>query len=321
MKALILPLCIGALGLTILIHPSAAAEAKAEQLSSAIGTGKMEGAASDLAGNFYFCNMQEEGLDLNKNGNIGILRPGEKEPEVFLTLPDGMRGNGLRFGPDGNLYMADQCSGHVVRIDPRTKEVTSIYQFDIPDIKWTNAPNDVAITPDGKRLYISRLGGGLWTMTLDGQDVKKVSGKGTNGVDVSLDGKTLYTQHGFYEIQEDGTLKETGIKPDLPKEGYAYADGLRSDAEGNVYISRAGGRKEVDGKKEQMPGGVHVIAPDGTLIKTIEAPYGRVHNVGFGGPEGKTLYLICPGRDGFLAVYENDIPGAYLQILQNWAGQ
>ena len=58
-------------------------------------------------------------------------------------------------------------------------------------------------------------------MTLDGEDAKKVSNQQTNGVDVAPDGKTLYTASAFYEIQPDGSLKETGIKPDLPSEGYA----------------------------------------------------------------------------------------------------
>lgn len=312
---------LGTACLSPLIPYSSAAEPEAKPLTKPIGTPKMEGAVSDLAGNFYFCNMQDEGLAINKQGNIGTIPAGSDEAEVFLTLPEGIRGNGLRFGPDWNLYMADQLGGQVVRIDPRTKEVTVIHKFDIENPSWKNSPNDVAITNDGKRLYVSLLGGGLYTMTLEGEEVKKVSNKSTNGVDVAPDGKTLYTANAFYEIQADGTLKETGVKPDLPKEGYTYTDGLRSDAEGNVYISRAGARVEVDGKKEQQPGGVHVVAPDGSLIKTIEAPYSRVHNVGFGGKDGKTLFMICPGRDGFVAVYENEIPGAYLSQLQNWADQ
>ncbi len=301
------------------VTPFAFGEDRAEVLSSPIGTPKMEGAASDLAGNFYFCNMQEPDQDLEKAGNIGVIRPGEKEPEVFLTLPEGLRGNGLRVGPDNALYMADQLGGKVIRIDLETKAVSTVHDFEVADPNWTNTPNDVAITPDGLRLYISRMGAGLWTMTLDGQEVKQVSTNHTNGVEVSADGKILYTQHGFYEIQPDGTLKKSGVAAQLPKEGYAYADGMRVDAAGNLYVSRAGGKIEVEGKPVQQPGGVHVIAPDGSLIKTIEAPYARVHNVGFGGPEGKTLFLICPGRDGFVAVWENEVPGAYLGIQQAWA--
>lgn len=34
----------------------------ASQATAIIGTSKMEGAVADLDGNFYFCNMQAEGL-------------------------------------------------------------------------------------------------------------------------------------------------------------------------------------------------------------------------------------------------------------------
>ncbi len=301
---------------------TASAEDEAARLSSPIGTPKMEGAASDLSGNFYFCNMQADGLDLNEAGNVGVIRPGAAEPEVFVALPAGIRGNGLRVGPDGGLYLADQLGGKVVRIDLETREVTIVHDFEVKNPKWTQTPNDLAITPDGKRLYISRVGAGLWTMTLQGEDVKKVSGKGTNGVEVSPDGKLLYASHGFYSIQPDGTLEDTGIKPNLPKEGWAYTDGMRADAEGNLYISRAGGRvPDENGKRVQQRGGVHVVAPDGSLLRTIRVDHPRVHNVGFGGPVGKTLFLICPGRDGFVAKWENDVPGAYLANLERWADE
>jgi len=265
--------------------------------------------------------MKEDGLDLKKRGNIGVIQAGQSEPSVFMSLPEGIRGNGLQFGPDGNLYMADQLGAQVVRVNPKTKDISVLYKFNIPNPTWVNSPNDIAITKDGKRLYVSLLGGGLYTMTIDGQDVKKVLSTAVNGLDVSPDGTILYTQSAFYTISPDGSLKDSGIHPKFPKEGYSYTDGMRCDALGNIYVARAGAKVDVDGKKEQHNGGVHVLGPDGILLKTISVPYARVHNVGFGGPDGKTLFLVCPGADGFIASYQNDVPGAYFAKMKAWAGK
>jgi sugar lactone lactonase YvrE len=297
---------------------AAVPEVEATRLTGLIGTGKMEGAVSDLAGNFYFCNMAAEGLDVKTTGNIGVLA-GSSEPEVFLTLPRGMRGNGLRVGPEGHLYLADQQGGRVVRIALPSKEITVLHDFGFEGLFWNNAPNDLAFSRDGEHLYVSCMKNGVWRLNRDGSDARKVADAYANGIEVSPDGETLILATGFYAIGKDGSLTPTGGKPQLPGEGYAYTDGLRCDAEGNIYISRAGGKIQVDGERVQQPGAVHVFAPDGTLIRNIVAPHARVHNVGFGGPDGRALFLICPGKDGFVAVTRNELPGLNFARLRQWA--
>ncbi len=293
-------------------------EVTAIQLTEVIGTPKMEGAVTDLQGHFYFCNMADEGLDVKTTGNIGVL-PGTATPEVLLTLPKGMRGNGLRVGPDGHLYMADQQGGRVVRIDPQSREVTVLHDFKFEGLFWNNAPNDIAFSRDGAHLYVSCMKNGVWRMRRDGSEVEKVAEAYANGLDISPDGRTLILATGFHTIHEDGRVTPNGIVPELPKEGYAYTDGLRCDAEGNIYISRAGARIKVGDERVQQPGAVHVFSPDGKLIRNIVAPFERVHNVGFGGAEGKTLFLICPGPEGFIAYHQNDIVGLNHVRLRQWA--
>lgn len=299
-------------------HLTATPEVEATRLTSAIGTGKMEGAVSDLAGNFYFCNMNTEGLVINQFGTIAVIPAGKTEAEIFVTLPRGIRGNGLRIGPDGHLYMADQLGGSLVRINTETKAVDVLWTLDHDNLNWNESANDVAITPDGKHLYVSCMKLGVYRMGLDGSNPEQVIDAYSNGVEVSPDGSKLIIASGIYAINDDGTVTDTGVKFDLPKEKFAYTDGLRCDAEGNVYISRAGKRYREDGERKQHPGGVHVFAPDGSMIKHIVAPHGAVHNVGFGGPDGRTLFLICPGNDGFVATYQNDIPGRNQADLARW---
>jgi len=313
--------------LATLLPPLPAAEndavesVEATRFSSEIGTGKMEGAVADLAGNFYFCNIDTEGLDTKVRGTIDIIRPGADDAELLMLLPEGMRGNGLRIGPQGHLYLADQLGGRVVRIDLETQAHEVLFRVPSEELKWTVTPNDIAITPDGEHLYVSCVGNGVYRMGLDGSGAEKVYRGGANGIEISPDGERLILAKGIFTIRDDGSLEDTGLALQLPQEGYAYPDGMRCDAEGNIYVSRAGGRVEVDGRKVRQPGAVHVFNPDGELIRNIVAPHPKVHNVGFGGPDGKTLYLICPGGDGFVTVYHNDIAGANQQRLAAWAGE
>ena len=292
------------------IPAHAVIEVQATQLSQVLGTGKLEGAVSDTAGNFYFCNMNTEGLEIKKNGTIGVIPAGESEAQLFLTLPEGIRGNGLRIGPDGNLYMADQLGGNLVRINIETKAVDVLWHIGIDNPKWNQSANDVAITPDGKHLYVSCVREGVYRMNLDGSDATKVLDKNANGIEVSPDGTRLIISSGIYSIEEDGTLKSTGIKLQLPKEGYRYTDGLRCDVEGNIYVSRAAAKGGT--------AAVHVFDPEGNHIKNIKVDFRAVHNICFGGPDGKTLFLVCPGKKGFIASYQNDIHGRNLADLARW---
>ena len=57
-----------------------------------------------------------------------------------------------------------------------------------------------------------------------------------------------------------------------------HPDGVKVDAEGNVYV--AGGD------------GVVVFSPEGERVETIALPE-RPANLAFGGPDGRTLYVTA----------------------------
>src|SRR5262245_51429240 len=59
----------------------------------------IEGPACDAAGNIYAVNF-------DKQRTIGKVTPDGKA-ELFVTLPEGSTGNGIRFGRDGTMYVAD----------------------------------------------------------------------------------------------------------------------------------------------------------------------------------------------------------------------
>ena len=105
--------------------------------------------ASDEQGRWYFQNgPQRVFVELESTPYIARITP-EGRAEVFVTLPPGSTGNGIRFDRDGMMFVADYTGHNVLRIDPRTRSV-SVFAHD----DRMNQPNDLAIAPDGT-LYAS----------------------------------------------------------------------------------------------------------------------------------------------------------------------
>src|SRR5687767_10875059 len=99
-------------------------------------TAGIEGPATDKKGYIYAVNYQ-------KQGTIGRTAP-NGETGIWVTLPEGSVGNGIRFDRAGMMYVADYAKHNVLRIDPKTKKV-SVFAHE-PKM---NQPNDLAIGPDG----------------------------------------------------------------------------------------------------------------------------------------------------------------------------
>jgi gluconolactonase len=82
-----------------------------------------------------------------------------------------------------------------------------------------------------------------------------------------------------YEVAADGTLKNGKVFIDMTiASGEDAIDGVKVDQQGNVYVSG--------------PGGLWVLSPEGKHLGTIYAPK-HVHNMAWGGEDGKTLYLCA----------------------------
>src|SRR5688500_2389918 len=70
----------------------------------------IEGPGVDAAGNVSAVNYARQ-------GTIGRTRPDGKS-EVFVALPEGSIGNGIRFARSGMMYVADYTRHNVLRVDP-----------------------------------------------------------------------------------------------------------------------------------------------------------------------------------------------------------
>jgi len=261
-------------------------------------TAGIEGPGCDAAGNIYAVNFA-------KQGTIGVVTPAGKG-EVYVNLPEGSVGNGIRFDTLGKMYVADYAKHNILRIDPRTREIVVLAHE--PKM---NQPNDLTMGPDGT-LYASdpNWGNGtgqLWRITLDGKVTQLAADMGTtNGIEVSPDGKTLYVNESkqlnvwAFDLTDDG-LKNKRLLKKFEDHGF---DGMRCDVDGNLYITRYG------------KGTVVKLSPKGEVLKEIDVLGMKPSNICFGGPDGRTAY-VTEVEHTRLVQFRVDRPGLSWSRFQN----
>lgn len=238
-------------------------------------TSGIEGPACDDQGNLFAVNFGHQ-------GTIGKIR-GDGTGEIFVELPKGSIGNGIRFAPDGSFFVADYTGHNILRVDPQTRQISVHAHSD-----QMNQPNDLAISPDGKTLYASDPNwsdgtGQLWRIDEDGSVTRLADGMGTtNGIEVSPDGKTLYVNESkqrnvwAFTLTDDRTLSEKRLLRKFDDHGF---DGMRCDVDGNLYITRHG------------KGTVVKLSPGGDLLREIPVLGSKPSNLSFGGPDRRTIYV------------------------------
>src|SRR6187402_635716 len=157
-------------------------------------TSGVEGPATDSAGNVYAVSYQ-------KTDTIGRVTP-DGQAGLFVTMPPGSLGNGIRFTPEGRMFVADYKGHNILEIDPVSRKI-SVFAHE-PKM---SQPNDIALAPDGT----------LWA-----SDPNWKAGTG---------------QLWRFNITKDGTLKDKKLIIEFPDFGM---DGMRADVKGNLYITRHG---------------------------------------------------------------------------------
>lgn len=257
----------------------------------------IEGPACDHHGNIFAVNFQ-------KQGTIGRVSP-NGSGEIFVELPEGSVGNGIRFDREGNFYVADYPKHNILKVNPATRKITKLAHHE-----EMNQPNDLAIAPDGT-LYASdpawaKSTGQLWRIDQDGTVTRLATNMGTtNGIEVSPDGKKLYVNESVqrnvwsFDITSAKTLVNKRLIRRFPDHGF---DGMRCDVDGNLYITRYG------------EGTVVKMTPQGKILKKINVLGGKPSNLCFGGPDGCTVY-VTEVEGTRLVSFRVDRPG------RSWAEQ
>jgi len=254
-------------------------------------TAGIEGPACDDEGNLYAVNYARQ-------GTIGRVTP-EGECSVFLELPNGSIGNGIRFNRAGFMFIADYVNHNILKVDMDTREV-SVHAHSLA----MNQPNDLAIGANDI-IYASDPNwadstGRIWRIGPDGAVSCIESGMGTtNGIEVSADERMLYVNESdqrniwAYDLSSDGEISHK--RPFIQFTDYGM-DGMRCDIRGNLYVTRWG------------KGTVAKISPQGEVLLEIELAGKNCTNLAFGGADGCLCYVTVADR-GNVEYFRTDLPG------------
>jgi len=254
-------------------------------------TSGVEGPACDSEGNIYAVNFARQ-------ATIGCVTQ-QGEGSVYVELPNGSIGNGIRFNREGDMFIADYVNHNILKVDRLTKEIT-VHAHE----PRMNQPNDIAITRSGI-IFASDPNwgndtGNMWRIDPDGKVTLLEANMGTtNGIEVSPDEKTLYVNETIqrtiwaYDLNEQGEISNKRV---LIQFADYYLDGMRCDMAGNVYTTRFG------------KGAVAVISPQGEQLREIELEGVNCTNLTFGGPEGKHCYVTVSDI-GNIQMFTVDQPG------------
>ena len=261
-------------------------------------TSGIEGPACDAAGNLYAVNYERQ-------HTIGKVTP-DGTASVFVELPTGSIGNGIRFNSEGFMFIADYTNHNVLKVDMDTREIT-VHAHE----PTMNQPNDLAIGANDI-LYASdpnwsESTGQIWRVDTDGAVTLLEADMGTtNGIEVSPDEKVLYVNESAqrniwaYDLSPEGEVSNKRLLIQFPD---FNMDGMRCDIEGNIYVTRHG------------KGTVAKLSPTGEVLLEVQLTGKLCSNIAFGGPDGRTCYVTMADR-GNVEVFRADLPGRSWQLLQ-----
>jgi gluconolactonase len=208
--------------------------------------------------------------------------------------------NGLALDVDGRLVLCQHGDRQVARLDDDGRFITLADRY--REYRF-NSPNDLVFKSNGDLYFTDPAFGlpqgfddpekapvqGVYRLSKDGAVTRLIADlKAPNGIAFSPDEKILYISDvdpdraGWlaYDVKDDGTVGNGRVLFDATpwaRRPFFGPDGFKVDRTGNIFGSR--------------PGGVSVIAPDGTLLGTIETG-GLTSNVAWG-EDGHSLFITA----------------------------
>jgi len=208
--------------------------------------------------------------------------------EKTLETPIKLKGpDDLVFDETGGMWFTDWGKSR-----PTERDITGIYyaSADGRSIKQMifplNAPNGIALSPDGKRLYT------VETYT-----------RRVLYWELSAPGVIAPNPHSL-----DGTYLLIGFS------GQEIFDSMAVDIQGNLYLMSM----LPEGNNPFSNGGIKIVSPQGELLESIEISIDGFFdplpsNICFGGEDNKTAFITL-GASGFLVKAQMKEPGLALHF-------
>ena len=256
-----------------------------------------EGPVIDREGNLYFSHGQ---------AITRVAPDGSAEEWAQRPAP-----NGHKIMPNGEHLVCDGQRHAVLRLDERGQELGLAAMGYVGELKIL-MPNDLTLDPEGGFYFSDSIPetGAVYFVTPDG-DKSLVAGNldFANGVTLSADRQRLYVAESLQNRVLVIDLTAPGV-PAGPPRLFAnlpenqenpgrennQPDGMALDQDGRLWVAHYGMQA------------VHVLSPDGELLRTYDGGNVTTSNVCFGGPRFDQLY-ITGGEPGALFRLDVGVPG------------
>jgi gluconolactonase len=207
--------------------------------------------------------------------------------------------NGLAWDTAGRLIACEHATSRLTRTEPDGRIAVLASRYDGKEL---NSPNDVVVRSDGTIYFTDPTYGraeyygrprdceldfrGVYSVRPDGTGLRLLADDfgQPNGLAFSADERVLFVndterQHiRRFELRPDGTLAAGAEWARTVGEGEGAPDGMKLDAESNLYCCG--------------PGGIHVFAPDATCLGVLHTPE-YVANFAWGDADYRSLYITA----------------------------
>ena len=221
---------------------------------------------------------------------------------IFKWTPDGGvsifrkpsgQSNGLTYDSKWRLIACEHRTRRVTRTEANGLLTVLAERY---NGKRLNSPNDVVVKSDGSIYFTDPPYGvrpqerelafqGVYRIGTDGRLTLLIDDfKRPNGLAFSPDEKHLYIDDSarmhvrIFDIRPDGTLTRGRIFADMRSDEPGVPDGMKVDAEGNLYVTG--------------PGGLWIFDQHGRLLGKIKLPEVPA-NCAFGGKDYRTLFITA----------------------------
>ncbi|WP_128379477.1 SMP-30/gluconolactonase/LRE family protein [Streptomyces cavernae] len=198
-----------------------------------------------------------------------------------LNPPNRLWGsNGVAFGPDGRLYVAQFLAGQISAVDPATGDVEVVVPMDGP----VQSPDDLSFGADGSMYIADLVPGRVWRRspageyTLVSDEVKLPNG-------ITCVGDRLFVN----EMRPGGRLLELfpdGGDPLVLTEGLALGNAMQLGPDGHLYYPH------------MLTGQVWRIPPDGGVPEVVAEDVHEPVAVRF--DQGGVLHVLSRGVEGIV---------------------
>lgn len=251
-----------------------------------------EGPTVDAEGNVYFSEIF--------SGRILRFTPGNG---VSVFREKSNRSNGLLFDEQWRLVACEAEPPRVTRTDMTTGHAEVL--ADSYEGKPFVAPNDVTMDGAGRLYFTDLPGGAVYRIDPDRKLARLLCTPAIqrpNGIVISPDDRVLYLVEAnqaeggarmirAYDLAKDGSVSNARVH-------YSYypgrsADGLSIDSRGNIYAAAGLNQRRGTSETLDTKPGIHVISPEGRLLRYYPILEDTVTNCAFGGPDMKTLYVTA----------------------------